>query len=65
MGQRIAQLHGEQAGLGTDAARADLLLARVAQGLSHLRIGKGLSAHGFGSGEDIVRLVLRRVSNGN
>ena len=39
------------------AGRVDPLLAGVAPGLSHLRIGKVLSAYGFGSGEDIRRAM--------
>ena len=37
------------------AGRADPLLVGIAPGLSHLRFGKVLSAHGSGSGEDIRR----------
>ena len=37
------------------AGRTDPLLAGMAPGLSHLRFGKVLSAHGFGSGDDINR----------
>ena len=39
------------------AGRTDPLLAGIAPGLSHLRFGKVLSAHGFGSGEDIRRAM--------
>ncbi len=39
------------------AGRADPLLGGIAPGLSHLRFGKVLSAHGFGSGDDIRRAM--------
>ena len=37
------------------AGRVNPLLAGTAPGLSHLRFGKVLSAHGYGSGDDIRR----------
>ena len=50
--------HGTHvSGTVAGAGREDPLLAGVAPGVSHLRFGKVLSAHGYGSGEDIRRAM--------
>lgn len=51
LGDHGTHVFGTIAGAG----RTDPVLAGVAPGLSHLRFGKILSAHGFGSGDDIRR----------
>lgn len=51
-------LHGTHVfGTIAGAGHTDPLLAGMAPELSHLRFGKVLSAHGFGSGDDIRRAM--------